>query len=172
METPLPKEFSDRPWCLGLLQDPGYTRVSLTDHDGDLFFRKTLHTESTIRASIGLQSVSNNLSLLQPREFLMLLDVREGTTGQSGICHGGFIATLLDEVTGRLLSDHGLPYPFTVLLNVTYKQPVYAPAVILARAVMGKVEGRKMFVTATIEDENRTVCATADALFVARKESL
>jgi acyl-coenzyme A thioesterase PaaI-like protein len=177
MEMSAQKPFSDQPWCLSILRDPAYTIIPLHDkhYEADPFFHKTLHTPCTIRKSIFMQSALNDLMSFQPDEFLMLLDVGEDIVGQTGLCHGGFLATIMDEVTGRLLSANSLDRgssPYTVLLTVTFKSPVYAPGIILATAKMGRVEGRKMFLEATIQNNQRVIYATADALFVRKKETL
>lgn len=93
--------------------------------------------------------------------------------GHNGIIHGGVSATLLDECMYKAC----LPRPrllgkiaVTANLNVNYKSPIPVGTTILLRAETTKVEGRKAWVRATIEDVgNQQVFVMADALFVQPK---
>jgi acyl-coenzyme A thioesterase PaaI-like protein len=98
-----------------------------------------------------------------------------GVCGQSGIAHGGFLATVMDEVCGTLIHwtglDNGLGM-FTVSLKLEYKAPVYVPeegAVIMASVRVERMEGRRMFFGAVLRDAKGVVCTTAQAVFVRKK---
>lgn len=60
----------------------------------------------------------------------------------------------------------------TASLLTTFMRPVPAPGTFLCRARIDRVDGRKVFVVGTIEDETGTVLAKGDALFVAIREKL
>lgn len=89
--------------------------------------------------------------------------------GQHGICHGGFIASLLDEVTGALCRlyhlDDGID-PRTAYLNTTYKKAVRAPGVIRTTSEVALVERRKILLRATIYDEVGDVCVIGEVLYI------
>ena len=76
-----------------------------------------------------------------------LLDLGPTVVGQRGICHGGFLATLMDERAGKLIRaynlDGGLD-SYTVMLTMTYKKPVCAPGVILATGKVLMKDRRKI----------------------------
>lgn len=106
-------------------------------------------------------------------ESLDLIAVGPEVIGQQRICHGGFLATVMDEASGGVIIayalDGGLD-PYTVTLNMTYKKPIQAPGVIVARARIASVEGRKIRVVTDILDQAGDVCVRAESLFVRRKK--
>ncbi|KAL2794730.1 hypothetical protein BJX66DRAFT_303381 [Aspergillus keveii] len=71
----------------------------------------------------------NSNSNPSPEGHLMV-HIGPGVCGQSGIAHGGFLTTVMDEVCGTLIPwtglDNGLGM-FTVSLKLEYKAPVYVP---------------------------------------------
>ncbi|KAH7115531.1 HotDog domain-containing protein, partial [Dactylonectria macrodidyma] len=82
-------------------------------------------------------------------KFLISLGPTVG--GYPGVCHGGIVATILDEVTSML-------FP----INKAH----------LCRAWANNVEGRKYFLQGTIEDGDGTVVTRPEALYIVRKEML
>ncbi|KAF7556249.1 hypothetical protein G7046_g6347 [Stylonectria norvegica] len=91
--------------------------------------------------------------------------------GHAGIVHGGISAVLLDECMGRACFPQ-LPgkIAVTVKLELEYKSPISVDSVVLVRAFTKKVEGRKAYVEAVIQDANdgRDLVKAA-ALFVQPK---
>jgi thioesterase superfamily protein 4 len=61
---------------------------------------------------------------------------------------------------------------FTGSLRVDYVKPCPTPGVVLARAVLSRVEGRKRFVKGTLEDGRGVVYARGEGMFVQVKETL
>lgn len=194
-DNEIPEAFKKHPWCLEILKNANYARVvsGIGNNEADPFFLKLLHTPSTIHAVVHLHNVgpqpddkpeehgsaissTGSINGMPPiREYLMLLAVGEDTIGQAGICHGGFLATIMDETSGRLLAVNRLDRgssPYTVLLNITFKAPVAAPSNILVKAYITKVEGRKIFLTSTVQNDKGLICVTADVMFVSRKANL
>jgi acyl-CoA thioesterase FadM len=53
-------------------------------------------------------------------------------------------------------------------LNVRYKKPLFTPQVVMVRGRVMKVEGRKLFVGGSIENEKGELFAEADGLWVMR----
>jgi acyl-coenzyme A thioesterase PaaI-like protein len=133
-------------------------------------------------------------------EVRMILDLGSGVNGHKDICHGGFVAVILDEVTGFLLvanevRDRALSVSgsaeneeiikrrrsgrekfkgpvMTASLAIRYERPVVTPGIVVARAVMDRVEGRKRFVRGTVEDLEGGVYARGEGVFVQLKEKL
>lgn len=93
--------------------------------------------------------------------------------GHDGIIHGGVSATLLDECMYKAcLSRPGVEGKIAVTanLNVNYKGPIPVGTTVLLRAETTKVEGRKAWITATIEDlGSQQIYVMADALFIQPK---
>lgn len=73
--------------------------------------------------------------------------------GHAGIVHGGISAVILDECMGRatfsLLAGR---IAVTAKLELQYKMPIKTDSFVVVRASTTKVEGRKAWVSATLED--------------------
>ncbi|KAL2868070.1 PaaI family thioesterase [Aspergillus lucknowensis] len=178
--------FHTHPVTASILSDPSYTRVpTVTKHHHDPFFRRAGRTNSAVLHWAFLYRATPH-----PPEGHLLLHVGHGVCGQSGIAHGGFLATVMDEVCGNLIDsvklDEGLGM-VTAALNVGYKRAVMVEGfdletgegigsgegnVIIATARLDRVEGRKVFIEAVIRDEKGEVCTTAQAIFVKKKPAL
>ncbi|KAL3467266.1 HotDog domain-containing protein [Aspergillus heterothallicus] len=177
--------FFSHPLSSPHLRDKSYTQVlggSALHHDP--FFRRAARTNSAVlRGAFVFRALPNP-------EGHLFLHVGHGVCGQSGVAHGGFLATVMDEVSGNLIAstrlDEGLGM-FTAALNMGYKRPVLVEGydlvtgkgegdgrgnVIMATARLGKVEGRKVFIVAEIRDESGELCTTAELIFVKKKPVL
>ncbi|KAH8881881.1 Thioesterase/thiol ester dehydrase-isomerase [Thozetella sp. PMI_491] len=104
-------------------------------------------------------------------ELLAFYHLGSQLAGHAGICHGGLSAVLLDECMGRacfpkLPSRIGV----TAKLELSYRAPIPLNQVIAIAAKVEKVEGRKGWVQATVEDpKDGTVFIEAKALFIEPK---
>jgi acyl-coenzyme A thioesterase PaaI-like protein len=121
-----------------------------------------------------------------------------GLNGHPGVAHGGFVAAIIDEVMGFLINSNrtatetaGIPpdvsaksshapqqpVPMTVPgisimtaeLTTKYRRPVPTGEALLVRSWIEKIEGRKIFVRATVEGEDRQVLTEGVGLFIALK---
>ncbi|KAK4243524.1 acyl-coenzyme A thioesterase THEM4 [Corynascus novoguineensis] len=135
----------------------------------------------------------------QPRPFInqvsALVALGPGLNGWEGICHGGMVVTLLDEVMGQLLaanrSEGLLPADvpsMTAYLNTRFERPVRtdtalsssggqqkndsATTVVLVEARLRRHEGRKYWLEADVRGSEGEVLARAEALFVMLKAKL
>lgn len=96
-----------------------------------------------------------------------------GLNGHEDHAHGGFIALMLGEIMGlivRLYSEAKNPY--TAYMNVTFKKALTTPGVVLCRAWVTGMEGRKMWVKGTVEDERGVPYAIGESLFVDVKSKI
>lgn len=139
-------------------------------------FSNTLYTPATVPALIIFyDDVPADEMVTEIRSFITL---GPNVAGHEGICHGGLVMTLLDEVSGEIGSVNllrGVIPPtmlVTAYLNTKFLRPVPAPSTVFSRTWLTKAEGRKYFVEVVIEDENGVALASADALFVAVREKL
>lgn len=84
--------------------------------------------------------------------------------GPPGCVHGGIVALVFDEMLGLANAAAG-SVGMTADLRVQYKSPtpLYAPLRFKARQT--RVEGRKIWATATLHTGD-TLCATTEALFI------
>ncbi|HIF94236.1 MAG: PaaI family thioesterase [Myxococcales bacterium] len=84
--------------------------------------------------------------------------------GPPGSVHGGFIAAAFDEVLGFVQSLSGNP-GMTGTLTVKYRSPTPLHSPLLFEASLDRVEGRKIFTSATLE-ANGKLCAEAEGIFI------
>jgi uncharacterized protein (TIGR00369 family) len=85
--------------------------------------------------------------------------------GAPGIAHGGAVATVFDDLYGFLLYSIG-KLAVTRKLEVEYLRPVRLDVQYTLRAVSSDPDGRKIHMTATLEDGTGDALARSDALFV------
>lgn len=132
-------------------------RTTLTDHDAliaDLTFTRP---------------TPDNPASITGHEHCFLISVGSGVDGKTGRAHGGFSTLVLDQVAGICASEAvtgrgGIPA--TVTITVDFKAPVDTPGVVLCRAWATRVEGRKTWVEAVLEDGEGRVLTTARGLFI------
>ena len=85
-------------------------------------------------------------------------------TGPPGHCHGGVIATILDDAMGKLNKLRDL-VAMTASMTVDYLRPVplYKPLRVVSRELSKR--GRRLTHSAEILDEKGTVLARSRGLF-------
>ncbi|KAK3325914.1 HotDog domain-containing protein [Apodospora peruviana] len=111
-------------------------------------------------------------------EVKAFLSLGNLVNGWAGICHGGIVMTILDEVMGQIPAVNKLRgvmenIPLmTAFLNTTFLKPVKTPTTVLVTGKLVRREGRKYYIDGLIEDENGTALARAEALFVMLKARL
>lgn len=177
--------FRSIPWCAKLMDDPNYlmrptdSRVYKASTE-DSLFAETLKTHSTIRAYVTLfkRPVAGVARVDEARALFSLGD---GINGYSHVCHGGIVATMMDEAMGSLVWKNKdlLSGPkhatLTVDLKITFLAPIQTPQVIVVISQMRRIKGRKCYVDGTIQDGNGTPLAKSESLWIAvpkRKEKL
>ncbi|EAW17467.1 PaaI family thioesterase [Aspergillus fischeri NRRL 181] len=191
--------FNTIPKCAGILSQPDLRVIH--PRNPDAFFHSTLRSNNGIlksifiyqpahphtRASDVSSSETNANATPQEREQeggrergYLLLHLGAGVSGQPDIAHGGFLATVLDQVTGTLIRASGLDRgrgAVTVYLNVIYKKPVRVPGVVVARAEVGRVDGRKIYVMGEISvaeadrgGEGEGVCVVCEGMFLVKRD--
>lgn len=109
------------------------------------------------------------------RETRHLLVLGPSLTSKQGVCHGGLLAVVVDEVGIMTIRHYGLDGgmdPSTAFLNVTYKNPVAAPGIIIAVVKVSETLGRKINLSTTIMDGDGRVCVTAEMLVVTSRPRL
>lgn len=178
--------FKTVPWCAALINDPKYTRTSTVSRipkqtKEDSFFAETLQTQDTIKRCSTINSIPDD-SLDPPiQEVLTLFELGSGLNGFPNIAHGGFVATMLDEIMGILLSvnqeykndksgGNEVITHMTAYLNTKYLAPVPTPGIVLATANVVKQEGRKMWIKGTLKDSEGRELTVAECLFVQAKK--
>lgn len=115
--------------------------------------------------------------------------------GWEGVCHGGMVVTLLDEVMGQVFAAnrrHGLlprdaPATMTAYLNTRFERPVRTggihggdgsggvnanPAVVLVSARLRRRDRRKFWLDGDVSGPNGEVFARAEGLFIMLRSKL
>ncbi|KDN61358.1 putative thioesterase superfamily protein [Colletotrichum sublineola] len=179
------KHFASIPWCskiLAAFSSPlhivhvSHNRTVLPTRENQ-YVGGTLNTPDTITAWL----------ILHPRpqapdwkvdELCSLITFNYGMIGFSGTAHGGVIALVLDEVTGIHIvaqrpegAEPNKDFR-TAYLNTSFYKPVPAPGTVLVRSRIVKVEGRKHYVAAQIEDEHGELLAKAEVLYISIRNKL
>lgn len=123
----MPLEYS-RGFLQSFVKKPGYLTV-----DPLLFYKKD---EATGKGSM-----------------YALLHVGDHLNGHSGIVHGGFLGTLLDEFVclGAFPSLPSQEYGVTGTMEVNYRQPVRENQYLLVRVNTTDIDGRKVSAEGSIE---------------------
>ncbi|KAI9251598.1 HotDog domain-containing protein [Sporodiniella umbellata] len=87
--------------------------------------------------------------------------------GHDGIIHGGFAATILDEMLAYITIPH-LPNKsgFTANLNVDYRKPILANQWMIVRGNLEKLDGRKAWGRASVETLDGVLLTEATALYI------
>ncbi|KAK3388395.1 HotDog domain-containing protein [Sordaria brevicollis] len=179
--------FRSIPWVSKHLSQPHLiinqsdTRRPKPGH-GDTLISQTLNSQDAISAYITIiQPPPPGSELIT--EILSFLTLGPQLNGWPGVCHGGIVMTILDEVQGQLFTQNkrqkrmkDIPL-MTAYLNTKFSKPVRTPCTIMVRARITKVEGRKHWTEAAIlvEDEKtgeETELARCESLFVMLKSNL
>ncbi|KAJ9164748.1 hypothetical protein NKR19_g1013 [Coniochaeta hoffmannii] len=172
--------LSKIPWCAKLINDKTLTAYispsrQVKPDGADKLFNSTLKTETTIAEYVALYKPPPDTGDGPIAELKGILTLGPDVNGFPNVCHGGIVATLLDEVMGELINVNlkhrtikRTSY-MTGYLNTSYKGKVTTPGTYLVVARMGKVDGRKLFISATVEDGQGAVLAKGEALFIGLK---
>lgn len=173
--------FMAIPWCRKHLDRPDQTMAVATSrqykNSTQYLFSRTLNTASTIpRLLFFYDRPSPSMPVTEVRALITL---GEDVAGHKGVCHGGVVMSLLDEVAGELGGVNQMmgtvpPHQMlvTAYLNTKFIRPLMVPSTVYGRSWMTKVEGRKYYVEVVIEDENGVAVASAEAMFMAMREKL
>jgi len=107
-----------------------------------------------------------------PTEQKIMAVIKFGTAlnGYPGLLHGGISALVIDNSYGALFMGLGLPPAFTANLNLNYRSPIKQGSVCILRAKVDSIDGRKLRMSATIEDaETGKIQVESTTLFVNMK---
>jgi uncharacterized protein (TIGR00369 family) len=102
-----------------------------------------------------------------PGEVTAKYTVQAQHQGYPGVVHGGIVASMLDEVCGRVfMNSDSSRFMFTARLEVRYRKnvPVGEPLTLKGQAV--KDRGRTAEAKGFVYDEQGNVLAEASALLV------
>lgn len=172
--------------CAQLLADPTLIPIETPSRvrkpgTENSFLAQTLRAEDAITAcqsfyKLPLPSPADSTSgsgSVNLGDMQTLYFIGSGLNSHENVCHGGFLSLVLDEIMGLIVRLYPKALnPYTIYLNVNFKKPLPTPAVILCRAWFTKLQGRKMWVAATVGDGEGSLYATGESLFLDVKEKL
>lgn len=171
-------DFDDQPWCQEILKSgsieiipqPGRrpNNDEMRKIVSNTMMSQTLWTDQAIRAYVAFRRKTADGAVTYPYEYCLLLSLGDGCDGMVGRAHGGFNALVIDQLTG-MCSEYAVTTdipPATARLAMNYRAPIKTPGIVLARATVSKVEGRKVTVKATIEDGKGGVFADGEVLYI------
>ncbi|PGH34249.1 hypothetical protein GX50_02926 [[Emmonsia] crescens] len=126
-----------------------------------------------------LPAATQNPSSTADPDFLLLLQLGPSLSGFRDTVHGGVLATLLDETLSNcveafrqdmsVIGGEVRPRLYTAKLEVSYRLPVETPGVIIVKAWLKGIEGRKWFLEGQVVGEDGTVRAEAKSLWIMEK---
>ena len=119
-------------------------------------------------ASLADQGELAKTALTEPGMIESTYTAPEHFQGYPGVLHGGIVATILDEISGRAqMGDPSAPrFMFTAKLEVKYRKnvPTGKPLKIIGKA--GKSKGKMAEGWAGIYDKQGTLLAEANSLLI------
>lgn len=86
--------------------------------------------------------------------------------GSNGVVHGGAIASLFDEVMGRLVNAEGSAVARTAEITVRYSNPTFVGTPHMLEAERVSTVRRRILATARMKNEDGVVTAEASGVFV------
>ncbi len=102
---------------------------------------------------------------VEPGHVIAETVVPEHFQGYPGVCHGGIVAAMLDEVSGRTMIRGEPPrWMVTAKLEVRYRKPVPVGKKIFLEGKAKEDNGRIASVTGAIYNEDHILLAEADAV--------
>ena len=180
--SPEVEHFKSIPWCAKHLNQPGVVVAETfcrlpPSVNSNVLFGQTLNSKDTISHFVTFytEPADSDVQITELGAFLTL-----GTLVNTfpEVCHGGVVMSILDEVMGLLPlvnmmrgAYNGTPQ-VTAFFNAKFVKNVKTPSTILVTARYQKADGRKHLIEGRIEDENGTLRASAEGLFVDMKEKL
>jgi acyl-coenzyme A thioesterase PaaI-like protein len=103
----------------------------------------------------------------EPGRVSAVITVPEHFQGYPGVVHGGIIAAMLDEVSGRTMLRGDPPrWMVTAKLDIRYRKPVPTETKIYLEGRAKEDNGKVAVVTGTIFSADRTILAESEAVMV------
>ena len=102
-----------------------------------------------------------------PGEVTVECTIPEQYQGYPGVVHGGIVAAIMDEATGRCHMEEDPPrFMYTARLNIRYRRNVPVAQPLRVVGVAGKNRQRTATASGAIYDQEGNLLAEAEALLV------
>jgi acyl-coenzyme A thioesterase PaaI-like protein len=105
-------------------------------------------------------------------ELYCLVKFGKSLNGHPGIVHGGITSLVFDNTFGWLFLALKIKPAVTANLVINYRSPIYANTCCILKAKLLKIEGRKLYMNATLEDTNGKLLAESTTLFIIMKQNM
>lgn len=170
----------DQPWCKELLADPNIKWAKQSQDEWpkgkvtNSLFEVTLYNDRALRAHLSFYRPCKEPDAVKDWEECFLLSIGDGLDGKTGRAHGGFNSLVLDQLAGSC-AHHAAPNPIppaTATITIDFKAPIDTPCVVLCRGWATKIERRKIFVRAIIENGTGKLLASSNSLFISARSAL
>lgn len=177
MSAPDQEYFQSIPWCAKLLAEPNIVIVPTPSRQRkesteDELVAVTLNVEKAIRSWLTFYK-RPLAGAAGVDEVYGLLSLGPGVNGYAHLVAGGVIALILDEsmgILGLVSRSLGMKaaegFVVTAKLNINYLKAAPTPGIYLATATLREVKGRKIYMDASMKNEEGTVLATAESLWI------
>jgi acyl-coenzyme A thioesterase PaaI-like protein len=106
---------------------------------------------------------------LHSDEIVAVVRFGDMVNGHPTIVHGGITSLVFDNTFGWLFFSLDLPMAVTANLNVNYRSPLPQNTTCILHAKLKKLDGRKMFMEATLHDLSGKLVADSTSLFISLK---
>ncbi|EQC27835.1 hypothetical protein SDRG_14419 [Saprolegnia diclina VS20] len=102
-------------------------------------------------------------------QTISLVHFGEKLCGHTGIVHGGCISTVCDELFGWTMYWIMDKAGFTANLNVNFRKPLPAQTLAIVTTELERIEGRKVYLKAKVQDAEGNTYTEATSLFIMPK---
>lgn len=166
------RPFLQTPLINNILEDPAWEAIGAPQprYKGhDSLWYELLSEPGGVRAHCMLCRRPQHGSDEPWRDTRHLLLLGPALTSKQGVCHGGLLAVIADEVAIMTIRHYGLDGgtdPSTAFLNVTYTKSVSVPGVVMATVKVMEKMRRKIQLRISIVDGHGQLCVTAETLVV------
>ena len=177
MADPDQEYFGAIPWCAKLLHEPNIVTTPTCNRQykedtEDALFAETLNHPDAIRACLSFYK-RPDVGDVRVDEVHTLFSLGYRVNGYANVCHGGMVATLVDEAVGILLTvnkrlenaviKNGSA---TASLQMTFLKPVVTPQTVLVTTTFHEVKGRKYYINVTVKNDSDVCLAEAKTLWI------
>jgi uncharacterized protein (TIGR00369 family) len=104
---------------------------------------------------------------VEPGRVVAEIVVPSQFQGYPGVVHGGIVAAMLDEVSGRTVLQGEIPrWMVTAKLEVRYRRPIPVGQKLSLEGTIKEDKGKVVVVAGSIFDEQRKILAEAEAILM------
>ena len=109
----------------------------------------------------------------EPQALWSTVRLGENVQNLGGYVHGGLISTVFDQTFGVLCALSGFQ-GVTANLAINFRRPTPFQSTLLVKSVVDRIEGRKIFMEATVEIYDAVeseILADSTSLFMGKLDS-